>query len=60
MLILISSNYFHTVSDVLEYPDDQVGPLFVPETYVPSTSVVLPEMLENLILDEQVPEGVKS
>ena len=50
-------NYPHTVSDVL--PDDQVGPLIVPGTYVPSTSVVVPEMLESLLADEQVPEGLR-
>merc|ERR1712008_294016 len=29
-------------------------------TYVPSTSVVSPKMLEKLIADEQVPEGLKA
>ena len=58
-LMLICSNYLCALSDVLEYPDDQVGPLIVPGTYVPSTSVVVPGMLESLLADEQVPEGLR-
>ena len=57
VLILFITDYcLHNISDVL--PDDQVGPLIVPAFYVPSTSVVLPKMLESLT-DEQIPKGLR-
>ena len=38
---------------------DQVGPLIVPATYVPSTTVVCPEELENLMeKNPDLPRGI--